>query len=119
PYRTVFVPWDLVRSHQEPMASWACRGYPLARLRGGLALGLAERRDCAELLEEAQGVEFNPLLDDLALDNPEDVQCAGCQLLAGGCVAHELPPMGARATPAGHHLVALGYQILNRKSDVG
>src|SRR5713101_1671848 len=73
----------------------------------------------AELLHHAEGIVFLPLLSDLSADDAVNHHTARCHLLARGGNSHEISPMDASETPTGHHLVALGYLVLNCPSAIG
>jgi hypothetical protein len=86
-------------------------------LRGGLVFG--DCRLSVELLHHAEGIVFLPLLSNLSPNDAVDHHTACCHLLAGWGNSHDIPRMDTSEAPTGHHLVALGYLVLNRPSAIG
>src|SRR5262249_13091266 len=72
----------------------------------------------AQLLQQAQGVHLEPMLDALATRDADDVDDRARRLLAGWGDAHKSTLLCATRGEAGHDLVPLSDHVLNRDVQV-
>src|SRR5580704_1336089 len=103
-----------------------CSGLPVSfclsrRLPGGSGHGflLAELRNDAELLHEAQSVPVDIAFEHFAVRKAGNAYAGDLELLAGGGHAVEFALMGAAARPASDDGFAFGKQVLDRETNVG
>ena len=76
------------------------------------------RRNHAELLQQAQGVHVEPMLDTLAAREAIDIDCHDRRLLAGRGDAHKRTLLCSTTGQAGHNLVPFSDNVLNREVQI-
>ena len=79
---------------------------------------LSWRRNRAELLQQAQGVHVEPMLDTLAAREAIDLDCHDRRLLAGRGDAHKRTLLCSTTGQAGHNLVPFSDDVLNREVQI-
>ena len=97
-----------------------CR-VPLFLRSGGCRslAGCLWRRKCAELLEYVEIIQLAPIFDDLPSRKAENGNPHSIYLVAG-CGdrdwPREIPGLCPAQRPAGHHLLAFGYEVFDRNA---
>src|SRR5713226_7111998 len=84
----------------------------------GLLTRLPWRGNHAELLQQAQCVHVEPMLDTLAAHDAVDVDCRNRRLLAGRGNTHKRTLLCSTRGQAGHDLVPFSDHVLNREVQI-
>ena len=79
---------------------------------------LSWRRNHAELLQQAQGVHVEPMLDALAAREAVDIDCRDHRSLAGRGDVHKRTLLCSTTGQAGHNLVPFSDDVLNREVQI-
>ena len=73
----------------------------------------------ANLLHHTHEVVLDPVLDDLAIGYPHDVDTRNRDCLTCGWHTEELAVVSPLRLKPARHLVAFGHEVLSRNADVG